>query len=179
MIAASFGGLPRQQARYRPATSLHGEQAAGRRVCVVGAGLAGRRRQRGALAHRGWLVDCIDSDAPRTDGSVAARQGMPVGSSQPALAAHLHFSIDDNPLARLTRTAVAMLSRTGKLHAALAPVGRLQLAANAAEEEQFRRMVGALGMPTSLLDFVRADQAADCAGVPVPRGGILTPAVPL
>lgn len=135
--------------------------ARGARIAIIGAGLAGSACA-AALAARGWRVGLHDAaETPRA------------GGGQPLIADHPHLSPDDNPLARLTRHALAAAWRWRD---ASAPIGRLQLASDRAEALRQARAIAALGpQAQSLAGLVDAAEASRLAGVRLERGGLWLP----
>jgi tRNA 5-methylaminomethyl-2-thiouridine biosynthesis bifunctional protein len=132
-----------------------------RSVLVVGAGLAGATVAAG-FARRGWLVTVLEAAAA---GSIGARM-------QPLYGEHLHLSPDDNPLARLTRTAWSLRARA---RAAREPLGKLLVDADEAEAASRCAMLERLGFPGAFVRQLSRDQASDAAGVALPRGGLWLP----
>ncbi len=132
-------------------------------VLVVGAGLAGAAAAAG-FARRGWNVQVLEARA----------EPASAGSGQPLAADHLHLSSDDNVLARLTRAGLdARDSLAGD--AAPAPAGKLVLDADDAQSEKRIAMLAALGFPDAFVRHVDAREAADLAGVALPRGALWLP----
>lgn len=128
-----------------------------RTAIVVGAGLAGCAVAQ-ALARRGWQVTLVDeADAP-----------VRGGSSQPAVADHLHLSPDDNVLARLTRAALLLAPRES-------PIGKLQVATDERDEAHQRAMVESLEFPPEFVRSLDASQASDACGLRLARGGLWLP----
>gem|GEM_PF-1991492 len=156
-------------ARYQPpfhASRLPGLQPArswsNKTAIVVGAGLAGMQCAR-ELARTGWQVSVIDKQS----GLSAAPQ------QQPAVAAHPHFSVDDNPLARLTRAAY-LLSRNDRQ--TLQPIGRLMLMGNA----QLDALTPLLtDCPGSFAQPVSSSQASEIAGTPLNHDALWLPEMPI
>lgn len=129
-------------------------------VLVIGAGLAGAAVAAG-FARDGWQVQVLEASARAGSG----------GSGQPLAADHLHLSIDDNVLARLTRAALGPRRRL-----ALAPAdGKLVLDRDAAQTEDRRRILERLALPTSYVRHLRADEASELAGIALPRGALWLP----
>jgi tRNA 5-methylaminomethyl-2-thiouridine biosynthesis bifunctional protein len=135
--------------------------AEGATVAVVGAGLAGSACA-AVFAARGWRVVLLDAcERPR------------IGGGQPLLADHPHLAPDDNPLARLTRHALAAAWRW---RGDRRPQGRLQLAHDATEAHRQARAVAALGPgAASFVRCVDADEASVLAGIRLDRGGLWLP----
>lgn len=131
-------------------------------VLVVGAGLAGAATAAG-FAQRGWNVQVLEA-LPR-----AAATGT--GSGQPLAADHLHLSIDDNVLARLTRAAIGLRDA----FALGPPEGKLVLDDDDEQGEREERMLRALGFPADFARHVDADEAGALAGVALPRGALWLP----
>lgn len=132
-------------------------------VLVVGAGLAGAAAAAG-FARRGWNVQVVDAQALPAGG----------GSGQPLAADHLHLSIDDNVLARLTR---AGLSARGALADPAAPPADGKLVLDVDDEQSERRisMLAALGFPQAFARHLEGDEASELAGVALPRGALWLP----
>ena len=153
-------------ARYVPRWRSHppnaGQRHSGeRRAAIVGGGLAGCATA-AVLADRGWSVTVFDeSRSPRA-----------AGGSQPLIADHLHFSPDDNRLARLSRQAL-WLSQPWR--DAGRPIGRVQLAGSAAEQAAHARMCERLGLSADVVAPLDVDEASDRCGVRLPRGGLWMP----
>ncbi|MCM5569321.1 FAD-dependent 5-carboxymethylaminomethyl-2-thiouridine(34) oxidoreductase MnmC [Burkholderiaceae bacterium FT117] len=149
-----------------------------RHVAVIGAGLAGAATAAG-FARRGFSVELLDA-RPSPGGE---------GSLQPLVADHLHLSPDDNPTARLTRAALLLRdarcvdgergaggSHAGRDDAArMRPIGRLVVDADARDAQRNAAMLARLGFPAGFARQVDRDQAADLAGVALPRGGLWLP----
>lgn len=131
-------------------------------VLVVGAGLAGAAAAAG-FARRGWSVQVLET-LPHAAGG---------GSGQPLAADHLHLSVDDNVLARLTRVALGLRERL----APEVPQGKLVLDADDAQAERRRAMLRTLGFPEAFVRHVDADEAATLAGIALPRGALWLPGV--
>jgi tRNA 5-methylaminomethyl-2-thiouridine biosynthesis bifunctional protein len=149
---------PRGPARRIPLETHFGGQ---RHVAIVGGGLAGCATA-AVLADRGWSVSLFDeSRSPRA-----------AGGNQPLIADHLHFSPDDNLLARLSRHAL-WLARPWR--AAGRPIGRVQLAASAAEQAAQVRLCDHLGLDRSLLAWLDAGEASDRCGLRLSHGGLWMP----
>ncbi len=131
-------------------------------VLVVGAGLAGAAAAAG-FAGRGWNVHVVEAlQAPAIG-----------GSGQPLAADHLHLSIDDNVLARLTRAGLG--ARAALLDDA-PPAGKLVLDGDDAQAEKRVAMLESLGFPACFAQHVDAAEAGDLAGISVPRGALWLPA---
>ncbi len=133
-----------------------------RRAAVVGAGLAGAAVA-AALGRRGWAVDVYDAREAPARG----------GSAQPWCVDHLHVSPDDNLLARLTRQALLdahALTWTGRR--ASEAIGRLVLAADAAEAARWCSLVERAGLPSAFVDVVDASEASARAGVPIAHAAL-------
>lgn len=135
-----------------------------RAAIVVGAGLAGCHLA-GTLAERGWGVTLLE----RREGP--AREG----SSQPAVADHLHVSPDDNTLARLSRAALLMRQGRRAVPALAPPAGKLQVASDASEHRRQAEMVERLGFPPAFLQSLDRDAASDVAGVALAQGALWLP----
>jgi tRNA 5-methylaminomethyl-2-thiouridine biosynthesis bifunctional protein len=168
-IESGFGGKRhRIVADYAPrwrtfAPPADPPQWPARKAIVVGAGLAGSACV-AALQRRGWQATLVE-----------AGEGMALGgSSQPWCVDHLHVSPDDNPLARLTRGALAFAHATpwtGR-HARQA-CGKLMVAAGDVEMAHYRDLVERLAMPDAFIRVLDRDEASAAAGVPLPHGGLL------
>ncbi|HEY0877789.1 MAG TPA: tRNA (5-methylaminomethyl-2-thiouridine)(34)-methyltransferase MnmD, partial [Zeimonas sp.] len=130
-------------------------------VLVVGAGLAGAAAAAG-FARRGWNVQVLEAQSKIASG----------GSGQPLAADHLHLSIDDNVLARLTRAGLA--SRNGLIEDAT-PAGKLVLDSDDGQSQSRIAMLDALDFPAAFVRHVDAGEASDLAGVALPRGALWLP----
>ncbi|MGE5386407.1 MAG: bifunctional tRNA (5-methylaminomethyl-2-thiouridine)(34)-methyltransferase MnmD/FAD-dependent 5-carboxymethylaminomethyl-2-thiouridine(34) oxidoreductase MnmC [Betaproteobacteria bacterium] len=153
---------------YRSRKPLRHRLAEDRRAIVIGAGLAGSTAAE-RLAARGWQVTVLERfPAPGRGAS-----GNIAGVLRP------HPSIDDNPLARLTR---AGFLATRQLLARLGPTvrwqdcGVLHLAQNAGHEAMQRRTAEVLGFPTDYLCFLDREAATARLGRPTEFGGWWFPA---
>lgn len=131
---------------------------------VIGAGLAGAASA-AALAARDWSVVVLDARPNAV--------GFAPGGAQPALADHLHLSVDDNPTARLSRHA--LWRAAAWRDAGPAPVGRLQLAADPAAMARQQSDLAALGFDPALVSWADAAEASARAGLTLPRGGLWMP----
>ncbi|MDT3680462.1 MAG: FAD-dependent 5-carboxymethylaminomethyl-2-thiouridine(34) oxidoreductase MnmC [Burkholderiaceae bacterium] len=132
-------------------------------VLVVGAGLAGAATAAG-FARRGWNVQVVEAQALPASG----------GSGQPLAADHLHLSIDDNVLARLTRAGLS--ARDSLADAATPPPdGKLVLDADDEQSEKRIAMLAALGFPVDFARHVDDGEASELAGVALPRGALWLP----
>ncbi len=137
-----------------------------RSAIVIGAGLAGCAVAE-RLAARGWEITLIDAAGAPAQGA----SGNPAGVLRP------QPSLDDNPLARLSRTA--FLHAVRHLHAlgdAGLPLrwddcGVLYLARDPAHEQSQRRIADSLASAPDYLRFVERDEAAALARWPVSAGG--------
>jgi tRNA 5-methylaminomethyl-2-thiouridine biosynthesis bifunctional protein len=158
-------------AKYQPVNSLrrswqipkaHGWNINTRSAIVVGSGLAGMQCAKELVA-TGWQVSIVDKESGLT--------GSP--QQQPVVAAHPHFSSDDNPLARLTRAAY-LLSRADQQ--TLSPVGRLVLA----DDEQLDALAPLLAdCPAQLAQRVCEAQASDIAGTSLNSSALWLPEMPI
>ncbi|MCX7174083.1 MAG: bifunctional tRNA (5-methylaminomethyl-2-thiouridine)(34)-methyltransferase MnmD/FAD-dependent 5-carboxymethylaminomethyl-2-thiouridine(34) oxidoreductase MnmC [Proteobacteria bacterium] len=137
-----------------------------RSAVVIGAGLAGCSVAE-RLAARGWQVRLIEAAAAPGQGASGNHAG--VLRPQP--------SLDDNPLARLSRAAFLHARRhLQTLDAAGLPLrwgdcGVLYLARDPAHELIQRRIAAEQPASDDYLRFVERDEAAALAGWPVPVGG--------
>jgi tRNA 5-methylaminomethyl-2-thiouridine biosynthesis bifunctional protein len=142
---------------------------------VIGAGLAGAAIADG-FARRGFAIDLLDAN-PQPGGR---------GSAQPLVAEHLHLSPDDNPIARLSRAALLLRAAreqgaTGMTPSAMRGAsaahvrGRLAVDSNDAEGERQAEMLSRLGFPPAFVRRLARDEAADAAGIALPRGGLWLP----
>lgn len=137
------------------------------RVIVIGAGLAGACMAQG-LAHAGFEVEVVAA----TDRAA---------SLQPAMADHLHFSADDNALARLSRAAL-LLRRAEDAEPARLACGRLQLADKAhgdspsSDEAAQAALLSRQPWLPALATLMDAREAARVSGVDVRRAGLWIPA---
>ncbi|MEZ5740586.1 MAG: FAD-dependent 5-carboxymethylaminomethyl-2-thiouridine(34) oxidoreductase MnmC [Burkholderiaceae bacterium] len=162
-------------ATYRPPVGVRVRQAAPggppeRRAIIVGDGLAGTM-----IAHRlaghGWTLHNIGRPAPDPG----------AGSAQPVLAAHPHFSPDDNLLSRLTRSAMALaeseapelLTLFGRQPMRLHWWPRLVLAISQDDARRLSALPARAGLSRDSLTVVDAARASELAGVPVRHGGLL------
>ncbi len=153
-------------ALFRPRWPVHRDPVAGmgsepRHAAIVGGGLAGCATA-AVLADRGWSVTVFDGSAS-LDGA---------GGGQPLIADHLHFSSDDNPLARLSRHAL-WLSRPWRPDSP--PIGRVQLAADSAEQLAQADIVERVGLDPELVRAIDADEASERCGLALPRGALWMP----
>lgn len=130
-------------------------------VLVLGAGLAGAAVAAG-FARRGWNVQVLEAQERPAAG----------GSGQPLAADHLHLSVDDNVLARLTRAA---LDARGMLAGCTTPQGKLVLDEDDGESERRIAMLDALRFPAEFARHVDADEAGGLAGIALPRGALWLP----
>ena len=121
-------------------------------VAVIGAGIAGISVAE-MLARSGMKVTILEQHDAAISG----------GSAQPVLAGHLHFSRDDNLLARLSRAAQSL----HKDHSATSAIGRLQLLPDSDAAQNARGMLNRLNLPSKLVSLVSAGQASELAGVPI------------
>ncbi len=132
-------------------------------VLVVGAGLGGAAVAAG-FARRGWNVQVLEAQERPAGG----------GSGQPLAADHLHLSVDDNVLARLTRAALdARDTLTG---GDAAPEGKLVLDADDEQAERRIAMLESLRFPPGFVRHVDAGEAGELAGTALPRGALWLPA---
>ncbi len=133
---------------------------------VIGAGLAGTSIAE-RLAVRGWTIDLIDS-AP---GPGRGASGNHAGVLRPLP------SLDDNPLARLTRAGSLFTARLlREMEHKGTPVrweacGVLHLARDPKHEQKQRAVVERHAYPLSFLRFVERAEASAIAGWPVELGG--------
>lgn len=166
-ISGHGGKRHRLRARYAPRWRSFAPPAAppvwpARSALVVGAGLAGAATAAG-FARRGWRVTVIEAATPARG-----------GSAQPLCADHLHLSPDDNPLARLTRAALAWRARDPAI-GARTPLGKLMVDADDTEAARRHAMLGRLGTPASFAQQLSRDEASEVAGLALPRGGLWLP----
>lgn len=137
-----------------------------RSAIVIGAGLAGCSIAE-RLAARGWQVQLIETAAEPAQGASGNHAG--VLRPQP--------SLDDNPLARLSRAAFLHARRhLQSLDAAGLPLrwgacGVLYLARDPGHELIQRRIAAEGPATDEYLRFVERDEATALAGRPVPVGG--------
>ena len=142
--------------------AAHGQ----RNALVIGAGLAGCAAAE-RLAARGWDVTLIDA----ADGPAQGASGNPAGVLRP------QPSLDDNPLARLSRASfLHALRHLRRLSEAGLPVrwedcGVLYLARDPVHEQGQRRIAAGLSAAPGYLRFVERDEAAQLARWPVGVGG--------
>jgi len=166
-VAGHAGKRHRLQGRYAPRWRSFPAPASPAQwpsndVLVVGAGLAGAAAAAG-FARRGWAVQVVEA-------LPAAARG---GSGQPLAADHLHLSIDDNVLARLTRAGLD--ARGSLVEGEAPPAGKLVLDADDAQAEKRAAMLAALDFPASFVRHVGSAEAGDLAGIAVPRGALWLP----
>lgn len=166
-VAGHAGKRHRLRGRYAPRWRRFPAPDTPRRwpsrdVLVVGAGFAGAATAAG-FAQSGWNVTVLEA-LPH-----AAAAGS--GSGQPLAADHLHLSIDDNVLARLTRAASGMRDA----FALGPPDGKLVLDIDDEQGEGQARMLHTLGFPDGFARHVDADEAGMLAGVALPRGALWLP----
>lgn len=138
-----------------------------RRAIIIGAGIAGCLTAE-RLAARGWQVEVLEAG----DGPGCGASGNHAGVLRP------HPSIDDNPIARLTRAGfLATVQTLRRLGSAVRwqACGALHLARDAEHEAMQARTVSALGFPPSHLQFLDAEAASQQLGWPVPFGGCYFP----
>ena len=134
--------------RYRSQKPLRHTPPSERRAIVLGAGIAGCLAAE-RLAARGWQVTVLEAG----DGPGSGASGNLAGVVRP------HPSIDDNPIARLTRAGfLAALQTLRRLGPAVrwAACGTLHLAVDAEQEAMQQRTVAALGFPENHLQFLDA-----------------------
>jgi len=146
----SWRGLRHRSHDGNQAATNPEQRRSGATAIVLGAGIAGLSVAR-ELSDMGLEVTVLEQGA----------QALLGGSAQPVLAGHLHFSSDDNPLARLTRAAQALQPRLNLT----APIGRLQLLPDSDATEAARLMIQQLGLPTELVRLVGAGEASEIAGL--------------
>jgi tRNA 5-methylaminomethyl-2-thiouridine biosynthesis bifunctional protein len=134
----------------------------GRRVAVIGAGVAGAAAAH-ALAARGHAVTVLESAAMPAQGA----SGNHAGVFRPLP------SLDDSRLARILRAGFLLgRRRFGVLPGArLGWTGALHIARDAKHEETQRRIVAAHALPADFCRFVERDEASVIAGWPVELGG--------
>lgn len=137
-----------------------------RHALVIGAGLAGTSIAE-RLAARGWRIDLIDGEA----GPGRGASGNHAGVLRPLP------SLDDNPLARLTRAgslfAAHLLRQMERKDLPIRwdPCGVLHLARDPRHEQKQQAIVTRHGYPPSFLRFVDRSEASGIAGWPVELGG--------
>lgn len=140
--------------------------AAVRHALVIGAGLAGTSIAE-RLAVRGWQIDLVDAEA----GPGHRASGNHAGVLRPLP------SLDDNPLARLTRAGSLFSSRLlRQMQAKGLPLrwnacGVLHLARDSKHEQKQKAVVERHAYPESYLRFVDRTEASAFAGWPVELGG--------
>lgn len=165
-VSGHAGKRHRLQGRYAPRwrgfpAPAAAPQWASDDVLVVGAGLAGAAAAAG-FARRGWNVQVLETQAQPAAG----------GSGQPLAADHLHLSVDDNVLARLTRAGLA--SRAA-LEPDGAPAGKLVLDADGEQSAARAAMLRTLRFPAAFARHVDTDEASELAGIALPRGALWLP----
>ncbi|MGC3965522.1 MAG: bifunctional tRNA (5-methylaminomethyl-2-thiouridine)(34)-methyltransferase MnmD/FAD-dependent 5-carboxymethylaminomethyl-2-thiouridine(34) oxidoreductase MnmC [Rhodocyclaceae bacterium] len=144
---------------------------------IIGAGLAGTGVAE-RLAARGWRLTLVDEAPALAQGA----SGNLAGAFRPLP------SIDDNPMARITRVGfLYALQHLQNLSDAGHPVrwdacGVLHLARNAKQAEKQANVVTALEAPEEFLQWVGEARAAELCGQKVaaggwwfPRGGWINP----
>ncbi|MBI3524391.1 MAG: bifunctional tRNA (5-methylaminomethyl-2-thiouridine)(34)-methyltransferase MnmD/FAD-dependent 5-carboxymethylaminomethyl-2-thiouridine(34) oxidoreductase MnmC [Betaproteobacteria bacterium] len=137
-----------------------------RHAMVIGAGLAGCAVAE-RLAARGWQVTLIDAASAPAQGA----SGNPAGVLRP------QPSLDDNPLARLSRAAyLYALRHLHTLTDANLPLrwddcGVLYLARDPVHEESQRRIADSHASTPDYLRFVERSEAAALACWPVSTSG--------
>ncbi len=142
------------------------ERSAPRHALVIGAGLAGTSVAH-RLVERQWRIELIDE----ADGPGQGASGNHAGVIRPLP------SLDDNPLARLTRAGTEYgLHHLARLAEAGQPVkwdgcGVLHLARDPVQETKQRAVVARHRYPAEFLRFVERDEASALAGWPVALGG--------
>ncbi len=151
--------MPRYKPRSSPESHKHWSD---RTAIVVGGGIAGMTCAQQLVA-TGWQVTLIDKKAEL---SASPQQ-------QPALAAHLHFSADDNPMARLTRAACQLMTPS---HSRLRPVGRIALETDAHLDALARALKDC---PPEFAQPVSAAEASDIAGIALSSAGLWLPGLPV
>lgn len=166
-IAGHAGKRHRLQGRYAPRWRGFPAPAAAPHwasddVLVVGAGLAGAAAAAG-FARRGWNVQVLEAQAQPAAG----------GSGQPLAADHLHLSVDDNVLARLTRAGLA--SRDALEADGEPPAGKLVLDADDEQSAARAAMLRTLRFPAAFARHVDRYEASDLAGIALPRGALWLP----
>lgn len=148
----------RKPSRHQPLTR--------RAALVIGAGIAGSSIAE-RLAARGWQVTVLEQRSRAGD----AASGNHAGVFRPLP------SVDDNPLARLTRAGfLAARRHIERLTAAGITVrwdacGVLQLAHDEQQARSQRTAVERLGAPSDFLQFVERDTASAFAGRSLDQGG--------
>ena len=132
---------------------------------IIGAGLAGSATAE-RLTARGWRCTILDASTLASGAS-----GNKAGVIRPLP------SIDDNVLARLTRTGfLSTLQQLKQLASKGYPVhwhdcGVLHLARDEAQAESMQRTVAAHQLPASLLQWIDKASATDLANLPLSAGG--------
>ena len=128
-----------------------------RTAAIVGAGIAGLALAH-QLHHAGWQVTILEAGPAALGG----------GSAQPVLAGHVHFSRDDNHLARLTRNAQSHLARLPGAQ----NCPRWQAARHEEQLRSHAQLVAQLRLPESMLRLVARELAPALTGWPLPMGGL-------
>lgn len=137
-----------------------------RRALVIGAGVAGTSAA-AALASRGWQVQILERNPEPGQGA----SGNLAGVLRPLP------SLDDNPLARLTRAGfLATRNYLHALEAAGLPIrwgttGALHLSKDETHATTQARAVQKLRLPPELLQYLDRDAASKLLEWPVARGG--------
>lgn len=166
-VPGHAGKRHRLRARYAPRWRTHEPPAAlpawpARKVLVVGAGLAGAAVAAG-FARRGWQASVLEAGKAPAGGA----------SGQPLCADHLHLSIDDNVLARLTRAALAFAAHDDSREGVA--IGKLAIDRDAAHTARRRAMIEQLGFPRDFVRHVSAREAGELAGIALPRPALWLP----
>lgn len=160
MLRGIYRGFPRSHGR--PVAAL----GQARQAIVIGAGLAGTACSE-RLAARGWQVQLVESAASPAQGA----SGNHAGVLRPLP------SLDDNPLARLTRAAFLHARRhlqalaTAGLPLRWDACGVLHLAREPQHEQSQRQTVADQCPPADYLRFVDSAAASALAGWPLSFGG--------
>jgi len=143
---------------------------ANRRALVIGAGLAGCAIAE-RLAVRGWQIDLIE----RHDQPAQEASGNRAGLLHPML------SRDDNLASRLSRAchlfSLRLLQQVDSENRGLlwGHSGILQLARDAAQEQEQKEAWEALGFPNDYLEFLDRTAVKQKLGQPVAAGGWFWP----
>ncbi|HEX5394341.1 MAG TPA: FAD-dependent 5-carboxymethylaminomethyl-2-thiouridine(34) oxidoreductase MnmC, partial [Rhodocyclaceae bacterium] len=146
--------------------NLLGEAPTDKRALVIGAGAAGCTVAE-RLAARGWQVTLLE----RNPGPAMEASGNLIGLMHPAL------SKDDNFMSRITRACALYAQRllaavyAEDLGLRWGPSGILQLARDAAQDQEQRETCESLGLPEDLVRYVGKDEASALAGATVAAGG--------
>ena len=158
MLAGEFRGA---------AASVHAISS-GRRVLVIGAGLAGAACAE-RLAARGWDVEVLEQHAA----AAQEASGNPAGLLTPLI------NFADAPNAQLSRLAfaharrrIASIGNSVSEGVVLGAPGVLRIARTLREAERWQRLLAERAYPEALASYADETTAADLAGRAVSRPGV-------